>query len=658
MEDDYSCQFSSREKGPVLTDKEFDKAITISNNKNNITAIQRHPDESQNNDHKDTNLNNSTRNTSVGDIGGDTTEAGYGVSITGELLVSRDGSFSYTLPLVHQHHHTSGVSGVAIHHHHQEHHHHHRVLDEVTSFPAAMSYATSEAAKSDIATICSGSVVEDIDISSVMSGDMGNVHPTTPSSSQVVVGGGGGSSGGGRRKERVVESTLNIWKQQNIYPSQQHTQPTSLHQSPPGSSSGLLNDMGPPLSRSLLLKCTGLTLGTNSALSASASGCGERNSTGTISRAGSVRSYGSQATSDLVHVDTDDCGGSLIESEGKCSRTSVEEAINHHSTASPIENQQPKYSEADQDQQHNYLEKEKLSYDAVESDPEECQDDDCEKRNMKYVSTSTLSNANNFLRDARLSGPHSHGRTSPGGTVYKGRGVRRYQGRYMHLPLKRFHQNGVTAALTHHEYVDDTCVGGEGVINDGDAIGRDSGQSLSSNMYEGDSTAFTQNNNGRDDQRHQQYHEYQTQRRSWSRSRSRSRSRERIEGHCGGDERGGRNRFWNHRQSKSQPRPLPARTSNYNKNRSPSWGRDKWKASGSGDNCNGRWRNNHRGWHGGNNCGNAKGNNRSNESTTWHRNGKNSNFSRRGEGGGHYRGGHQSQGMTPRDVRHNRDRRK
>jgi len=33
------------------------------------------------------------------------------------------------------------------------------------------------------------------------------------------------------------------------------------------------------------------------------------------------------------------------------------------------------------------------------------------------------------------------GRVSPGGTVYKGRGIRRYQGRYMHLPLKRFHQN-------------------------------------------------------------------------------------------------------------------------------------------------------------------------------------------------------------------------
>lgn len=41
------------------------------------------------------------------------------------------------------------------------------------------------------------------------------------------------------------------------------------------------------------------------------------------------------------------------------------------------------------------------------------------------------------------SAPVENGRRSPGGTIYKGRGIRRYQGRYMHLPLKRFHQNGV-----------------------------------------------------------------------------------------------------------------------------------------------------------------------------------------------------------------------
>ena len=39
-------------------------------------------------------------------------------------------------------------------------------------------------------------------------------------------------------------------------------------------------------------------------------------------------------------------------------------------------------------------------------------------------------------------GSEVNGRRSPGGTIYKGRGNRRYVGRYMHLPLKRFHNDG------------------------------------------------------------------------------------------------------------------------------------------------------------------------------------------------------------------------
>jgi hypothetical protein len=40
-------------------------------------------------------------------------------------------------------------------------------------------------------------------------------------------------------------------------------------------------------------------------------------------------------------------------------------------------------------------------------------------------------------------GGTENGRQSPGGTIYIGRGRRRYQGRYMRLPLKRFRRNGV-----------------------------------------------------------------------------------------------------------------------------------------------------------------------------------------------------------------------
>lgn len=42
------------------------------------------------------------------------------------------------------------------------------------------------------------------------------------------------------------------------------------------------------------------------------------------------------------------------------------------------------------------------------------------------------------------------GRLSPGGTIYKGRGERRYKGRYMHLPLKRFHHQLHDSTSTIH----------------------------------------------------------------------------------------------------------------------------------------------------------------------------------------------------------------
>jgi hypothetical protein len=43
------------------------------------------------------------------------------------------------------------------------------------------------------------------------------------------------------------------------------------------------------------------------------------------------------------------------------------------------------------------------------------------------------------------------GRRSPGGTLYKGRGIRRYQGRYMHLTMQRFHHQNRDQHLTVEE---------------------------------------------------------------------------------------------------------------------------------------------------------------------------------------------------------------
>merc|ERR1740124_1132750 len=66
---------------------------------------------------------------------------------------------------------------------------------EETRFPHASYYATSEAAKSDIATICSGSVVEDIDVASVMSEDTSIITNIHKMGSAATTGGGDSISG-------------------------------------------------------------------------------------------------------------------------------------------------------------------------------------------------------------------------------------------------------------------------------------------------------------------------------------------------------------------------------------------------------------------------------------------------------------------------------
>eukprot|EP00804_Cyclotella_cryptica_P004783 CCRYP_004875-RB/>CCRYP_004875-RB protein AED:0.10 eAED:0.10 QI:4211/1/0.90/1/0.4/0.36/11/4350/721 len=369
----------------------------------------------------------------------------------------------------HQLHHLHSLSNnthkfTSSHHHH---HHHdndsnsegrltpshnnlsiHPIIHSETRFPTAMGYAPSEAAKSDIATVCSGSVIEDIDkdidMASVASGE----YPLkkTPS------GGSTGLLGGHNMHTTTNASTTTTHHHHPNTPLQQsfgkhtrgdsnshnttsrgvefasHTHTYPFHQNAPShylstpadteaihpssasasaSDRSLLNDMGPPLSRTLLLVAT-----------AAANG----EAMDHTSRAGSVRSFSTgEAPSDVVaHVDTDDCGGSINLSE--------------------------------------------------------VSQEDHKERNLELVpNNSTMMEPQN-LGDAQTSvATTTNGRVSPGGTIYKGKGVRRYQGRYasyivlslmvlsneswhsfaqkylinfipclsqlqMKLPLKRFHQ--------------------------------------------------------------------------------------------------------------------------------------------------------------------------------------------------------------------------
>ena len=161
------------------------------------------------------------------------------------------------------------------------------------------------------------------------------------------------------------------------------------------------NDMGPPLSRALLMQSLQSTTGQGSA---------------TGSRAGSVKSYGSNTgasqNSDVVaHVDTDDCGGSLMGSVTDGQSVHSQEDIRSQTETEP-------------------------QYD---SPIRPVSKDDAEKE-PHYCDSSSEDGTHPFLKNG-ASGEHTNGRTSPGGTIYKGKGVRRYQGRFMNLPLQRFRQN-------------------------------------------------------------------------------------------------------------------------------------------------------------------------------------------------------------------------
>lgn len=251
-------------------------------------------------------------------------------------------------------------------------------------FPSAMSYASTEAPKSDIATVCSSSIVEDIDLSSV---EM-NVPPTPSNVLLSTHSDRPGLSGNLRRSGSGVGTRAVEFAPSSIHYKNAFSSRGSL---PHNTTISVSNDMGPPLSRALLMQRDQST-GAGSA---------------TDSRAGSVRSFGSRASDVVAHVDTDDCGGSVTDGQSCHSqediRTDMEESKDGGSAPAP----------------HNPL---------------------------------------------KSSSDSANGRTSPGGTIYKGRGVRLYQGRFMNLPLKRFHQNGANVddhmgVAIHQSLQDETSYG-------------------------------------------------------------------------------------------------------------------------------------------------------------------------------------------------------
>lgn len=291
------------------------------------------------------------------------------------------------------------------------------LMNEETRFPTAMSY-TSDAHRSDVATVCSGSVAEDIEVESIVSGDMNHssfacasTSPTTIVKPAVGAGTRMLSSLSQQQQRHATASNDSgegmspvVPRKGTGLPSVQHNQ----QQPSLGPPISLRNIMGPPLSRAFLHQ-EGPSSQANSVKSSDSMGARSDGGVLVGSLPEDTDDCGASLCSDVVvHVDTDDCGGSIDFDSVHSQEDNITPAINNT---------------------------------AVTNDSNELVQSDSSPINPLLCSDSNSDNTN--------------GRTSPGGTIYKGRGVRRYQGRYMHLPLKRFHQNGVDLATVTKDCCDD-----------------------------------------------------------------------------------------------------------------------------------------------------------------------------------------------------------
>ena len=303
-----------------------------------------------------------------------------------------------------------------------------------TQFPPSMYHAAAiDAPKSDVATVCSGSIIEDIEEESLLSCDLGGQaslqapgsgsNPkltgagcSPPSSVKMAVGTLRRTNSAGNRlvdfADRSQELLSSVIPQERTSAGNASFGGLSHHES-----LGRLREMGPPLSRSLLLQG------------------------GSASRPGSVKSFASNAGSDIVsHVDTDDLGGSLRESVSDAHSVLSQEDAPMTGVAAAAT--MPRAS-ASEDAKMAAVDTKipAVAFKASETTAMDTRtlgggtaDDDYDE-----VSPSDKPHPLLCAQSDSLNG----GRTSPGGTIYRGRGVRRYQGRFMHLPLQRFHQNAV-----------------------------------------------------------------------------------------------------------------------------------------------------------------------------------------------------------------------
>jgi hypothetical protein len=278
-----------------------------------------------------------------------------------------------------------------------------QLMNPETNYPASMSSAmscVSETQRSDLATVCSNSIAEDIEVESVLSQEDQHTalvaHQHSPVGSRRVT------------RARLVEftATAAIMSHQLL--------PNAALASAEGTSS-FHNTMGPPLSRSLLqqkVEASHMRI----------------SSTSSVKSASSVKSFGSH-TEVMSKLRLDDCNGS-VEDEMISSKAALTS-----SRPSSVKS----FGSAGTDDCSGSLDVETHSIetksvhsqeDTFNADPDAGKESEPDESKMSGVVAEDISTNN-------------EGRMSPGGTLYKGKGSFRYKGRFMHLPLMRFHHGGV-----------------------------------------------------------------------------------------------------------------------------------------------------------------------------------------------------------------------
>jgi hypothetical protein len=352
------------------------------------------------------------------------------------------------------------------------------LMNGETRFPSAMAYL-SDAQRSDVATVCSGSVADETEVESVLSQEdqlnaqqAHNFSPINPPSERQLLApetngrlSSGGTHGGTSVAEFADTDTPppETEPRATVVPGNHplliqtlETQTTSAS----ASASALtapseftvaylredeaiaMHSMGPPLNRALLLQRTG--------------------GSSPHDQVDSVKSFGSG--DGMAHTHSDDGQGSIDYMEPHWNQEDTRRMENAESARkSAIDSAKSSHSKDSMSQagtDSNYGD----SDCAALVDTDDCggsldvethsietrsihSQDEAEAPNVEMTEASkpeTPEESQTMTNPLLTSEPdHSNGRMSPGGTIYKGRGVRRYQGRYMHLPLKRFHQNGV-----------------------------------------------------------------------------------------------------------------------------------------------------------------------------------------------------------------------